>query len=292
MTNDVHHQQRQTLAAESGDRQLLLLVMAELKRAAQEYAAAALEAHHPEVRRFFQGLVERTCQHHDALLRSMIELGVIARPQPARQEDVRQCIFQRQQEGNELHAYVHHQLRYGAGHDPSAVWGTMWGTMLNTMPLAYGASTGQTARYTEQSGQGSCTGQSGQIQQYQQPQRFQQPAYPMHHRDDPPASMQSAQRVQSMVNTYGQYSQVHRPTAAEPSGDPSKERRRTESLYDEAADDDRTELQAHQPGTFGFNQEFGHPEGSSSDRAASTASTATTGSSSYSSKEEEAAERP
>ena len=274
MMNDVHHQQRQTLAAESGDRQLLLLVMAELKRAAQEYAAAALEAHHPEVRRFFHGLVERTCQHHDTLLRSMIELGMIARPQLARQEDVRQCILHSQQEGNELHAYVHHQLRYEAGQGPNAAWGTMWGTI----PSSYGLSVGQTGGYT------------GQAQQYQQPQRFQQPAYPMHHRDDPPASTQSAQRVQGMVNTYGQYSQVHRPTAAEPSGDPSKERRRTESLYDEAAADDPTELQAHQPGTFGFNQEFGHPEGTSSDRAASTAATA--GTSSYTSTEEEAAERP
>jgi|GEM_PF-4821145 len=167
------------------EQHVLRLVISQMRHVAMNYTEAVMTAINPQLRDMFKRMLDLTLQHHDHLLRRSAVHGVYGSELAVRQEDVQHRIVWEQQSGNDLHAYVHHHLRYEHTgtpyHQPSQ---SMMGSAAEQYP-------------PQSTGMMSITGQH--------------PSQPM---------------------------ELH----------PSMNRH------------DMNQVQAHQPGMFGFNQEFGHQE--------------------------------
>lgn len=158
------------------------MMLSQLKQTAMDYTSAVMTASNPALRDMFKRMLDHTFQHHEILQRIDEVHGVYGSEQAVRLEDVRQRIAFMQQAGNDLHAYVHHHLRYDPVH----------------------TGTGHPA-----GGNGEHVGRS------------------QGHVDDLNNPSQSTGMLPGMNSL------------------------------------DVNQIQAHQPSTFGFNQEFGHQEGPS-----------------------------
>ena len=88
------------------DRELAHVLLAELKRVAGEYTAAATEAADPQIRQEFERGLHRTLRDHDRLFRAMRQLGMTGPAAPASREAVRNETQRNGQTGRELHHWM------------------------------------------------------------------------------------------------------------------------------------------------------------------------------------------
>jgi spore coat protein CotF len=84
------------------DADLANIVLAELKRTAEEYTTAFLEAQNAQIRHVFQNLLMKTLNDQARLFDSMRSLNLYEAPTPAQPQEVQKAVQSKQQEWGKL----------------------------------------------------------------------------------------------------------------------------------------------------------------------------------------------